>query len=246
MSIRVGCAGWQLRREHAELFPGPGTHLQRYAGRFNAVEINSSFYRPHRPDTYARWAESVAPGFRFSVKVPKTITHSARLIGAEAELDRFLSEATRLGDRLGCLLVQLPPSLEFDAQIAESFFAALRGRHGGPAACEPRHPTWFAAEAESLLSRFGVARVAADPPHHPEDGRPGGDQRLVYYRLHGSPRIYYSAYPPEYLEHLARVLDAHHQRGQTAWCIFDNTALGAATTDALALIVRAAAQDPRM
>src|SRR5690349_12428290 len=70
-NVRVGCAGWSLPKEHADRFPAEGSHLERYAACFPAVEINSSFYKPHRPTTYARWAASVPPDFRFSVKVPK-------------------------------------------------------------------------------------------------------------------------------------------------------------------------------
>ena len=103
----VGCAGWSLPKEEQPAFPPEGTHLQRYAACFPAVEINSSFYRPHRPATYARWAASVPGGFRFAVKVPKVITHERRLANADAPLDAFLAEATALGAALGCLLETL-------------------------------------------------------------------------------------------------------------------------------------------
>ena len=79
--VRIGCAGWTIPTEHSAVFGGEGTHLQRYASRFSCVEINSSFYRPHRTTTYARWAASVPDNFRFSVKLPKTITHEQRLQG---------------------------------------------------------------------------------------------------------------------------------------------------------------------
>ncbi|HYW08000.1 MAG TPA: DUF72 domain-containing protein, partial [Longimicrobium sp.] len=113
MPAWIGCAGWSLPRVEQERFPAEGTHLERYAGRFPAVEINSSFYRPHRPATYARWGESVPPSFRFSVKVPKAITHTLRLRAAAEPLAAFLAEAGALEEKLGCLLVQLPPSLHF-------------------------------------------------------------------------------------------------------------------------------------
>src|SRR5687768_16375503 len=113
VAVRIGCAGWSLPRDSWPQFPETGTHLQRYAQRLNAVEINSSFYRPHQPATYERWAASVPAGFRFSVKVPKTITHESRLRSCDALLASFLAQATGLGDKLGCLLVQLPPSLAF-------------------------------------------------------------------------------------------------------------------------------------
>jgi uncharacterized protein YecE (DUF72 family) len=234
--IRVGCAGWELRREAWELFPREGTHLQRYAGRFNAVEINSSFYRPHRPQTYARWAASVPAGFRFSVKVPRTITHRARLVDAGALLDEFLDPVQHLGDRLGCLLIQLPPSLELDAGAAAAFLDQLRSRYAGAASLEPRHATWFSDAADDLLCAHRVSRVAADPPRHARDGSPLGTP--AYFRLHGSPRIYYSAYPPETLDAVASELSRSEAAGGEPWCIFDNTALGAATLDAISLMDR--------
>jgi len=230
---RVGTAGWSLPRAEQPHFPAEGTHLERYAARLNAVEINSSFYRPHRPSTYARWAASVPAAFRFAVKVPRAITHERRLADAEPLLDAFLAEVAALGDRLGPLLVQLPPSLRFDAPVAAAFLAALRERHAGAVAIEPRHASWFTEEAAALLAERRVARVAADPPRAGVDGEPGGWSGLLYYRLHGSPRIYYSAYDGDYLRALAARLGAAAAAGVPAWCIFDNTAAGAATANAL-------------
>ena len=103
----IGCAGWSLPREFWPQFAADGTHLQRYASRFAAVEINSSFYRPHRPATYARWAASVPASFRFAAKLPRRITHELRLRQSEAALSIFLAEVTALQSQLGCLLVQL-------------------------------------------------------------------------------------------------------------------------------------------
>lgn len=231
----VGTAGWSLPREAQPRFPVDGTHLARYAARFRAVEINSSFYRAHRPATYARWAASVPPGFRFSVKVPRAITHKHRLVGAAPLLDAFLPGPEELGSALGCLLVQLPPSLAFDAGAADAFFAALRARHTGPVAAEPRHASWFGAEADRLLGGWQVGRVAADPAPVPTASEPGGWAETVYFRLHGSPRTYYSPYDSAYLDALASRVRA---APAGAWCIFDNTASGAATTNALELLER--------
>ncbi len=234
----MGCAGWSLPRDRQAAFPSGGSHLERYAARFPAAEINTSFHRPHRPATYARWGAAVPEPFRFAVKVPKAITHGLRLRGAGDALDAFLAEAGALGDRLGCLLVQLPPSLDFDAAAAGGFFAALRERTPAAAACEPRHASWFTPEADALLAGHGVARVAADPARVPEAAEPGGAPDPVYYRLHGSPRIYYSAYDAAYLDALAARLREHAAAGRQVWCIFDNTAAGAATENALALLAR--------
>ena len=231
--IRIGCAGWTVPAALAERAPGPGTHLERYARVLDAVEVNSTFYRAHRPSTYARWAASVPPHFRFALKLPREITHVRRLAGCDEPLTRFLDETAALGDRRGPLLIQLPPALRYEPRLAR-FFETLRRLHDGPAACEPRHPSWFAPEPDTLLARFRIARVAADPPPAPEADEPGGSAGLVYLRLHGSPHKYWSSYADTFLDTLARRLRAAARRAP-AWCIFDNTAAGAAFANALAL-----------
>jgi uncharacterized protein YecE (DUF72 family) len=235
---RIGTAGWGIPRRHAHAFPGTGSHLERYARVLPAVEINSSFYRPHRPATYARWASSVPPGFRFAVKVPRAVTHERRLVDAAGPLARFLDEAAALGPALGPLLVQLPPSLRYDGAVAEGFLGLLRGRFAGEVACEPRHASWFTGAAEACLSAFRVARAAADPAVVPRAAEPGGWAGLLYVRLHGSPEMYRSAYPPGALDAAARRLRAALGEGRSCWCVFDNTALGEATGDALDLLRR--------
>jgi uncharacterized protein YecE (DUF72 family) len=236
----VGCAGWSIPRDVQARFPEGASHLERYAGRFGAAEINSSFHRPHRPSTYARWAETVPAGFRFSAKLPKAVTHTLRLAGTDGVVDAFLAEASGLGEKLACLLVQLPPSLAFDAPVADAFFRMLRGAFARGLACEPRHPSWFGGDADALLAEHRAARVAADPARVPEAAEPGGWPGLVYHRLHGSPRVYYSAYPGEYLDALAERIAASSAAGAETWCIFDNTASGAAAGNALDLADRLA------
>lgn len=215
-------------------FPHAGTHLERYARRLGAVEINSSFYRPHLPKTYQRWAAAVPEDFRFAVKMPKEITHIRRLDAAARPVAQFVSEASMLGAKLGPLLVQLPPSLSFEAAGVTEFFGELRSRFAGLIACEPRHATWFTDEADALLTHFRVARVAADPACVPRAAASGGWPGLVYYRLHGSPEVYYSAYNAEYIADLAKSI-AGHAANAEVWCIFDNTARGEAADNAFSL-----------
>jgi uncharacterized protein YecE (DUF72 family) len=232
--VRIGTAGWSIPGAHAALFPGGGSHLERYARVLPAVEIDSTFYRPHRTATYARWSASVPDGFRFSVKAPREITHRRRLRDTEPVLSTFLREVRSLGAKLGPLLVQLPPSLGFEAPSARAFFEMLRGLHDGEVACEPRHAGWFTREAEALLTEWRIARVAADPARVPPAARPGAWSGLVYYRLHGSPRTYYSAYPEAAIRSLGACLFLLVGRAPV-WCIFDNTAAGAAAADAVAM-----------
>jgi uncharacterized protein YecE (DUF72 family) len=233
VAIRIGTAAWSIPKEHAAPFPIEGTHLERYGAVLNAVEINTSFYRPHRRATYERWANSVPEDFRFAVKVPKSITHERRLNDVGDLLDRFLSEVEGLGPKLGPLLVQLPPGLAFQADISERFLTDLRSRVAGGVVCEPRHATWFTPEVDALLEGLRIARVAADPAPVPGAGEPGGWCGFAYHRLHGSPRIYYSAYSAGDLAATAEVLARTAAKGVETWCIFDNTAAFAATGDAL-------------
>jgi uncharacterized protein YecE (DUF72 family) len=201
------------------------------------VEINSTFYRPHRASTFERWAASVPRAFRFSVKIPRAITHDERLAD-KALLESFLAQLAPLGTRLGCLLVQLPPSLAFDLRVARGFFKALRQRFDRGVALEPRHASWFEDRADRLLTEFKVARVAADPPRMESGDQPGGWRGLAYFRLHGSPRVYYSSYEQGVLDALAEKLGALRRRRIPTWCIFDNTASGAAMSNAVALMER--------
>ena len=230
---RIGIAGWAIRREHSGRFDPVGSHLQRYATLFNCVEINSCFYRPHRRTTYERWSDSVPDDFRFAVKLPKVITHELRLVDALAPLEQFLNETSGLGAKLGPVLVQLPPSFAYDDGAAQSFFTSLRDRYNGDVVLEPRHETWFTTRVEEFLREKRVARVAADPARVPAAAEPGGEESVAYYRLHGSPRVYYSAYSSEALAVIARALENKTASGVSTWCIFDNTALGMATTDAI-------------
>lgn len=232
--IRVGCAGWSIPREHAALFGAGDSLLSRYATRFDAVEINSSFYRPHQPKTYARWAASVPADFRFSVKLPQTLSHERALRGCGPLLGGFLEQVQPLGRKLGGFLLQLPPSLAFDARIAATFFALLRRRTDARVACEARHASWFTAHAVALLARHGITQVAVDPALMPEAGLPAGDRRWHYWRWHGAPRIYYSAYGEAALQSRVPIVRAHPARGET-WIIFDNTAHGHAIADAASM-----------
>lgn len=232
--MMIGTAGWSIPREVADAFPGEGSVLERYARTFPAVEINTSFYRPHRRTTYERWAASTPQGFRFAVKVPRAVTHERRLAEPAEPLARFFEEISGLGGKLGPVLIQLPPSLAFDI-TAGRFLASWRKRHSGPTVLEPRHPSWFTAEVDERLVDARIARVAADPAVVPAAAQPGGWPGLTYLRLHGSPVMYDSAYDEAAVAEAQAMLAAHPAE---AWCVFDNTRLGAAAADGLRLIAR--------
>lgn len=229
----IATAGWAIPRAVSDHFPSEGSGLARYAARFDAVEINSTFYQSHRANTYVRWATSTPVNFRFTLKLPRSITHNARLVGTKPLVAAFRSEARELQDKLGPMLVQLPPTLAFDRRLAERFFGELREQWPETVVCEPRHPSWFEEEGDSLLRAYRIGRVAADPARHPAASSPGGWGGVSYWRLHGSPRTYYSSYGETAL--LALASKVQRQASEETWYVFDNTASGAAAADALRL-----------
>ena len=235
-ALHVGTAGWSIPRECAANFGDTGPHIERYSQFLPCAEIDSSFYRSHRPGTYAKWAATVPENFLFSVKAPKTITHLSGLAPSRTLFESFFEEIAPLGEKLGPLLFQFPPKQGFEEPRVRAFLTLFRDTYpDGQAAFEPRHASWFCDEANELLAEFRVARVVADPPRAQQAIESAGCAGPVYYRLHGSPRVYYSSYSEERLKELAGKLSNYHP-GAAIWCIFDNTASGAALGNALTLI----------
>jgi uncharacterized protein YecE (DUF72 family) len=225
--LRIGTAGWGLPATTRGHFPAGNSLLERYSQIFNAVEINTSFYRAHQKKTYERWAAATPSDFQFAVKMPKQMTHDKKLAGVEALLDSFLEEASGLQTKLGPLLIQLPPTLRFKEEIANSFFALLQNKFNGKVVLEPRHISWGQEEAIAMVQSYNIAYVNADPVKVP--AKPAIKHLFGYYRLHGSPEVYSSSYDAAFLARLAKSVDS------SSWIIFDNTKLGAATQNALNL-----------
>jgi uncharacterized protein YecE (DUF72 family) len=237
VELRIGCAGWSIPKRTALQFPAGSNHLNRYSQLFNCCEINSTFYRPHKVATWQRWAASVPEDFRFAVKIPRAITHEARLVCSPEIWLKFLNQIGNLGDKLGPILVQLPPSLSFERKKVITFFSFLRQHHVGDIVCEPRHSSWFTQQANRTLQDFKIARVAADPACLPTASTPGGALTIAYFRLHGSPRKYYSSYTKDFLDRISTQVKELARRGNV-WCVFDNTASGAATLNAIGLMAK--------
>ena len=242
--VRIGTAGWSIPRVAAARFESAGTHLERYARLFRCAEVNSSFHRPHSAATYAKWRDSTPADFRFAVKIPRTITHDLKLRDARVPLVTFMDQTDGLAEKRGPILVQLPPSLSFDASVVTAFLDVVRHVYDGPMVCEPRHATWFSSAVASLLDRYRISRVAADPPPVPDATIPAGWPSLAYFRLHGSPRKYWSRYDEDGIAALAATVRGAATAAEV-WCLFDNTASGAAIENAWELSERLLADSPR-
>lgn len=224
----IATAAWSIPKVVADRFAPEGSGLTRYASVFSGVEVNSTFYRRHKSSTFARWAESVPASFRFSVKIPREITHARAMTDIGEAFDIFLEDISPLAEKRGPLLCQLPPSLAFDADTMETAFQTMREADKGPIVIEVRHKSWVVDEAVALLGKYAIDRVLADPALVWSAGdfpdAPG------YVRLHGKPKIYYSSYSDQEIKAFSKLLAAD------SWCVFDNTASGAAIENALTML----------
>jgi uncharacterized protein YecE (DUF72 family) len=229
--IRVGLAGWSNPPAKRHERDPDQTHLAHYAEHFSCVEINSSFYRPHQSATYARWRDETPAQFRFSVKMPRSVTHESHLKRCASEVAGFYEDIVALRPKLAAVLVQLPPSLEFNRRTVRTFFNSVPRLRGTKVVCEPRHASWFTSAADSTLRDAGVSRVAADPARCAGAELPGGARRFAYFRWHGAPRLYYSKYSQAQLAIFAAMVKK--AKAAETWCVFDNTARHAAWDDAL-------------
>jgi uncharacterized protein YecE (DUF72 family) len=159
----VGVSGFSYASWKGVFYPEKtplGKMLEAYASKLNSVEINSSFYHMPTQATTAKWAGSTQPDFRFSFKANRKITHFMKLKGTEVELEIFLKGLKPLEDRLGCVLVQLPPYMKQDYDTLEAFLKQKPERTRF--AMEFRHSSWFGDELKKLLSKYNVALCVAD------------------------------------------------------------------------------------
>jgi uncharacterized protein YecE (DUF72 family) len=162
MVIRAGTSGWSYAPWRGPFYPPglpAGRMLAAYAARLSTVEVNATAYRSPRPEVLAGWRAQVGPGFAFAVKAPQLITHRLRLRGARAPLGRFLAATAELGDTLGPLLFQLPPTLPKDLPLLRDFLALLP--RGGRIVFQ-LPPAWVAPDAVQALADAGVALCLVD------------------------------------------------------------------------------------
>lgn len=239
--FHVGLSGWTYSEWRGDFYPDglPAKQRLAYASeRFDALEVNASFYRTLRASTYAGWLTQAQPGTRFAIKAPKAVTHLRRLKDAVEPIEEFWdSGLLQLGDALGPILWQLPPSLRFDADLVGTFLDALPVERDGvhlQHALEPRHASWDADEPAALLATHDVALVTSDlAGRYPLIDRPTAS--FAYLRLHGHERLYWSGYSDAQLRAWADRCRAHAAAGREVWVFFDNSAGGRAPHDALTL-----------
>ncbi len=224
----IGSSGWNYRHWRPEFYPAGVAQrewLTYYADRFDTVEVNSLFYGLPKPDTVARWAESVPNDFRFAVKVSRYMTHVKRLLEPAAGWERLFAVCEPFGAKLGVFLVQLPPRFQPDAGRLDRFLAAAPRKV--PVAVEFRDARWFIDEIEAVLRTHAAALVGSD--FAGLDTPEWVTAPFNYLRRHGTAARYAGEYGPSRLRELAEMLVGFEG---DAYCYFNNDAAAAATRDA--------------
>ena len=232
--VHIGCSGW-VYKDWRGIFYADGLPqrlwFQRYAEEFDTVEINASFYRVPLETTFDGWRAKAPPGFRYAVKVNRFITHLKKLVDCPDEVDRFIILARKLGDTLGPLLYQLPPSLHQDLPRLEGFLARLPGDL--EQVVEFRHKSWYDEPTLELLDRHGVGFVCHDLKGLISPRWASG--RTAYVRFHGSGGRYSGRYSDDALVEWTDWIVDQARQGRSVWCYFNNDVHGHALDDARTL-----------
>ena len=227
--IRIGTSGWNYPHWAELFYPGDipkARWLEYYSTQFDTVELNATFYRLPRPATFENWRKRTPEGFLWSVKASRYITHVQRLKDVAESLERLYSNLELLGDKLGVVLIQLPPSLKFEMDLVSEFCRLLRPgiRH----TIEARNQSWCEDEALDLLRARNIAWCISDTA-----GRYPCLEALTadfaYIRLHGPTRLYASEYTENDLQNWAQKV---HSWDMDTYIYFDNDFSGYAVKNA--------------
>lgn len=232
--VRIGTSGWSYKHWREVLYPADVPQrrwLEYYAGQFDTVELNATFYRLPSEKTFEGWRERTPENFRFAVKAPRAITHRKLLADCRDDLNRFLGRVDLLGDRAGPILVQLPPSWECDLPVLREFLGMLPGE--GRFAFEFRTRTWLCDDVYEALGEHNAAVVRVSAPRYPDAEADTGD--LKYLRMHGEEKLYTSKYSDESLAAWADTVAGWVDDGKAVFAYFNNDVEGHAVADARAL-----------
>jgi uncharacterized protein YecE (DUF72 family) len=200
------------------------SRLTYYASLFSSLEVNSTFYKLPKAATIEKWRNSVPPHFRFTFKLPKTVTHTKDLQFSVDEIEVFMETVTKVGDKKGCLLLQLPPSVKKERQeelegILECVSYEAKGWH---IAVELRDSSWYNREVYRMLQGYGATMVEQDLPKCPTPQVTVAED-FVYLRFHGPEVAYRGSYDDAFLSAHARRIAAWVKEKREVYCYFNNT-----------------------
>jgi uncharacterized protein YecE (DUF72 family) len=224
-SLYFGCAGWSYKEWIGPLYEPGKSMLQQYSSVFDTVELNSSFYRALDEGTILGLTKNTKRGFMFSAKINQKFTHelSLKLNGdSQNQLEEFvqLFDPLLTQDRLGCFLVQLPPSLKQDTQLLEDFLAALPHRYDY--VVEFRHPSWLDNATWLILSKYKVAYCIVDEPLLPPDIHVTSSIGYIRWHGHGNRPWYDYRYTQQQLQEWIPKIQEVQKNAKKVFGIFNN------------------------
>jgi uncharacterized protein YecE (DUF72 family) len=233
MELHIGTSGWSYNHWEGVVYPPHApqrARLDYYVQRFQTVEVNATYYRWPADTTFAGWQARVPEGFRMTVKAPRGLTHVRRLLNPEEWLSRVEGGVRHLGEKLGVLLVQLPPSLEYDHARLEYFLAHFP--KWIPLAVEFRHPSWHQDATYELLEQHQAAYCVMSGAQLPCILR--ATAPFVYVRLHGpdTHHLYGGSYSDDDLRWWADRIREWDGQGRAVWAYFNNDGGGNAVRNA--------------
>jgi uncharacterized protein YecE (DUF72 family) len=234
--LHIGTSGWVYRSWKGPFYPETlptRRYLEFYAQEFGTTEINSSFYHLPLPTTFTNWAKQVPEDFVFAVKASRFLTHIKRLLDPEEPWQRFVENAVNLGDRLGPILLQFPPSFKLNAPRLEAFLNVATSVKAHPTfrlVCEFRHESWFSDEIYRLLTHYQAAWCIADGAKYPRKDLVTTD--FAYIRYHGRSKMFASNYSKAVLLKEAKLIRRYLRDGLDVFVYFNNDAKGNAVRNA--------------
>jgi len=238
-SIYVGTSGWSYKEWKEFFYPEKMKStewLTHYADTFHVTEINASFYHLPLRKTVEGWVQKVPDNFLFCPKMSRYLTHIKRLKDPEEPLERFFHIFEPMKEKMGPVLIQLPPSLTFDYDTAEYLYRHLHHQYKAyDFAMEVRHPTWMQEESITLMAKYNIAFVISQSGH----GFPYAEHitsRNIYIRFHGPDELYKSGYSDEMLRNFSVLFKEWIKQGHVIWSFFNNTYYEHAINNSLRLL----------
>lgn len=221
MRCYVGTSGWSFPHWKGILYPEelpPSDWLKYYSGNFNCVEVNSTFYRSFSASTYRRWVSSVPEDFKFILKLSQEITHKKRLAGVHKEIMDFLNGLSSIAEKVGLILMQLPPSYKVVLSDFEESVSLIREKF--VLAVEFRNKYALSEDALDILIDHDCCYVNPDLPGSPLQTLITNN--ILYLRLHGHQAMYKSSYTDSELEEISDIVLSMSDRIKLAYVIFNN------------------------
>jgi uncharacterized protein YecE (DUF72 family) len=219
--VRIGCSGWIYKHWRGLFYP-EGLPVKRwfehYAAEFDTVEINNSFYRLPKPETFDTWREQAPPGFCYTVKANRYVTQAKKLKDPEETVPNIMAPMRHLGPTLGPVLYQLPPRFKLNLERLERFLEVVP--RDVTNVFEFRDSTWYDDRAFALLEQAGASFCAHDMPGLQSPRLALG--QAAYVRFHGGVGKYWGRYPDERLIDWAEWMVAQAKAARTVWAYFNN------------------------